>query len=261
MTGRVQDKVTIITGAGSGIGQACFELFAREGATVIGCGRRLAPLQENLAKVKAAGGQGMVMSADLAKVEDANRVVEETIKTYGRVDVLVHCASVGWSWSHHSPNSMNDVATTPPDKWLEVIAINLNAAFYLCHAALPDMLKRGKGSLVMVASISGMVGMKTAHTYCSAKGGVINMVRAMANTYGGQGVRSNAVCPGYTDTPMIAEVMGIFDDEREANYLTPMARAGTPMEMAYGCLFMASDEASYVNGAILPIDGGTTARQ
>ena len=74
-------------------------------------------------------------------------------------------------------------------------------------------------------------------------------------------MRANAVCPGYTDTPMIAEVMGIFDDEREANYLTPMARAGTPMEMAYGCLFMASDEASYVNGAILPIDGGTTARQ
>ena len=96
MAGRVQDKVTIITGAASGIGQACFELFAREGATVIGCGRRLAPLEENLAKVQAAGGQGMVMSADLAKVEDANRVVEETIKTYGRVDVLVHCASVGW---------------------------------------------------------------------------------------------------------------------------------------------------------------------
>lgn len=261
MAGRMQDKVTIITGSGSGIGAACFELFAREGATVVGCGRRLAPLEEQLAKVRAAGGQGMVLSTDLSKVEDCNRLVEETIKAYGRVDALVHSASVGWSWSHVSPNSMNDVLNTPPDKWHEVVGINMNPVYYLCHAVLPHMLARKKGSLTMVASISGMVGMKTAHTYCAAKGGVINLVRAMANTYGNQGVRANAVCPGYTDTPMIADVMNIFDDEHEANWLTPMARAGTPMEMAYGCLFMASDEASYVNGAILPIDGGTTARQ
>ena len=113
----------------------------------------------------------------------------------------------------------------------------------------------------MVASISGMVGMQTAHTYCSAKGGVINMVRSMANTYAKQGVRSNCVCPGYTDTPMIADVMYLFDDEQIANNLTPMARAGKPMEMAYGVLFLASDEASYCNGVILPIDGGTVARQ
>ena len=127
------------------------------------------------------------------------------------------------------------------------------------HAVLPGMLERGKGSLVMVASISGMVGMKTAHTYCAAKGGVINMVRAMANTYGSKGVRSNAVCPGYTDTPMIADVMNIFDDEHEANWLTPMARAGTPMEMAYGCLFMASDEASFVAAGNYMVDGGMAA--
>ena len=261
MAGRVQDKITIITGAGTGIGAACFELFAREGATVIGCGRRLAPLEENLAKVTAAGGTGMVVPADLSKLEDAERVINETIKTYGRVDILVHAASVGWSWSHTSANSMNDVATTPPDKWHEVIGINLNAAYYMCHGVLPGMLAQGSGALVMVASISGMVGMQTAHTYCSAKGGVINMVRSMANTYAKQGVRSNCVCPGYTDTPMIADVMYLFDDEQVANNLTPMARAGKPMEMAYGVLFLASDEASYCNGVILPIDGGTVARQ
>ncbi|MCB1748543.1 MAG: SDR family oxidoreductase, partial [Gammaproteobacteria bacterium] len=131
MAGRVQDKVTIITGAGSGIGAACFELFAREGATVVGCGRRLEPLQENLKQVEAAGGRGMVVSADLSRVEDADRVVAETVKAYGRVDILVHVASVGWSWSHVSENSMNDLATTPPDKWNEVIGINLNAAYYM----------------------------------------------------------------------------------------------------------------------------------
>ena len=119
MAGRVEDKVTIITGAGTGIGAACFELFAREGATVVGCGRRIEPLEKNLAAAEAAGGKGMVVSADLSKVDDANRVVEETVKAYGRVDILVHSASVGWSWGHVSENSMNDLATTPPDKWPE----------------------------------------------------------------------------------------------------------------------------------------------
>ncbi len=261
MPGRVEDKVTIVTGAGSGIGQACMQLFAREGAIVVGCGRRQGALDETLKSVTDAGGRGMVVSADLSKVEDADRVVEETVKAYGRVDILVHAASVGWSWSHVSKDSMNDLATTPPDKWLEVIGINLNAAYYMAHAVLPHMLQQECGSLVMVASISGMVGMPTAHTYCSAKGGVINMVRAMATTYAKQGVRANCVCPGYTDTPMIADVMNIFDDETTANYLTPMARAGTPMEMAYGCLYLGSDEATYCNGVILPIDGGTVARQ
>ncbi|MEQ8234780.1 MAG: SDR family oxidoreductase [Gammaproteobacteria bacterium] len=261
MAGRVADKVTIITGAGSGIGAACFELFAREGATVVGCGRRLAPLEENLQRVEAAGGKGRVISVDLAKVEEADRVVAETLEAYGRVDILVHAASVGWSWSHVSKDSMNDLATTPPDKWLEVIGINLNSAYYISHGVLQPMLAAGKGSIVNVASISGMVGMPTAHTYCSAKGGVINMTRAMAATYARQGVRANCVCPGYTDTPMIADVMNLFDDETTANYLTPMARAGQPMEMANACLFLASDEASYCNGVILPVDGGTTARQ
>ena len=261
MAGRVEDKVTIITGAGSGIGEACMELFAAEGATVVGCGRRQNVLDDVLGKVTAAGGKGMVVSADLAMQEQAQHVIDETVKAYGRVDILVHAASVGWSWSHVSENSMNDVATTPPDKWLEVIGINLNACYYMCHGVLQHMLKQGQGSVVNVASISGMVGMQTAHTYCSAKGGVINLTRAMAATYAQQGVRANCVCPGYTDTPMIADVMNIFDDKPTADFLTPMGRAGTPMEMAYGCLYLGSDEATYCNGVILPIDGGTVARQ
>ena len=261
MAGRVQDKVTIITGAGSGIGEACMELFAREGAIVIGCGRRTDVLDKVLKKVTDAGGRGMVVQADLSDEKQAQNVVDETLKAYGRVDILVHSASVGWSWSHVSENSMNDIATTPPDKWREVIGINLNACYYMCHGVLQPMLEQGKGAIVNVASISGMVGMPTAHTYCSAKGGVINMTRAMATTYAKQGVRANCVCPGYTDTPMIADVMDMFDDQPTADYLTPMARAGQPMEMAYGCLLLASDEASYCNGAILPIDGGTVARQ
>jgi len=261
MAGRVENKITLITGAGTGIGAACLELFAREGATVIGCGRRREPLQENLAKVRAAGGRGEIMTGDLSRIEDAERIVADTIAAHGRVDILVHAAGVGWSWGHASPHSMDDIATTPPDKWHEVIGINLNSAYYLCHAVIKPMLEQGHGSIVNVASISGMVGMTTAHTYCAAKGGVINLTRALATTYGKRGVRANCVCPGYTDTPMIADVMYLFDDEQMATHLTPMGRAGTPMEMAYGCLFLGSDEASYCNGIIMPIDGGTVARQ
>jgi NAD(P)-dependent dehydrogenase (short-subunit alcohol dehydrogenase family) len=261
MVGRVNDKIAIITGAGSGIGEACFQLFAAEGATVVGCGRRSGVLENALSKVEKNGGSGIIVPADLSKREDANNVVQQTIDKFGRVDILVHSASVGWSWSHQSENSMNDIATTPPEKWEEVIGINLNACYYMCHGVLQHMLERGSGSIVNVASISGMVGMQTAHTYCSAKGGIINLTRAMAATYAQQGVRTNCVCPGYTDTPMIADVMDIFSDKQTADYLTPMGRAGTPMEMAFGCLYLASDEATYCNGVVLPIDGGTVARQ
>ena len=143
MAGRVQDKVTIITGAGSGIGEACMELFAREGAIVIGCGRRTDVLDKVLKKVTDAGGRGMVVQADLSDEKQAQNVVDETLKAYGRVDILVHSASVGWSWSHVSENSMNDIATTPPDKWREVIGINLNACYYMCHGVLQPMLEQG----------------------------------------------------------------------------------------------------------------------
>ena len=258
---RVKDKIVIITGAGSGIGEACMETFSEEGAVVVGCGRRKENLNSVLKKVEAAGGDGTVISADLSDYDQAKGVVESTIEKFGRVDILVHAASVGWSWGHQSANSMNDIANTPPDKWHEVIGINLNACYFMCHSVLQHMLAVKNGTIVNVASISGIVGMQNAHTYCSAKGGVINLTRAMANAYGKKGVRANCVCPGYTDTPMIADVIDIFEDEATADYLTPMGRPGTPREMAYACLYLGSDEASYCNGVILPVDGGTVARQ
>lgn len=261
MAGRVKDKVAIITGAGTGIGRACFELFAAEGAKVVGVSRTQSNLDEALAAVQAAGGEGLVLARDLSQPQSADDIVAATLAAYGRVDILVHSASVGWSWGEKSPGSMSPLAETPVEKWQEVIGLNLNAAAFIDRAVLIQMLKQGKGSIVNVASISGMLGMPTAHPYCAAKGGVINLTRALAATYAKQGIRTNAVCPGYTDTPMIASVMGLFDDAAVAEQITPMARAGTPQEMAYGCLYLASDEASYCNGTILVIDGGTSARQ
>jgi len=262
MGGRVEGKITIITGAGTGIGQAAMVLFGREGAKVVGVSRTQSALDMTLVMTQEAGGEGIVIARDLSAVEGAEAVIEETMKTYGRIDILVQAAGVGWSWGQdQSPGSMNDVANTTPEKWHEVMSINLDSCFYMCRGVVPIMQKQRGGSIVNVASISGFVGMTTAHTYCAGKGATINLTRSMAATYAMDGIRANCVCPGYTDTPMIAPVMGMFDDTATADVLTPMQRAGTPEEMAYGCLYLGSDEASYCNGVVLPIDGGTTARQ
>jgi len=262
MSGRVDGKIAIITGAGTGIGQATMILFGREGAKVIGVSRTQSALDKTLEMTRAAGGDGIVIARDLSKLSGAEDVIAQTMDTYGRIDILVHAAGVGWSWGQNqSPGSMEDIANTSPEKWAEVMAINLDSCFFMCRGVIPIMKKQGGGSIVNVASISGFVGMTTAHTYCAGKGAMINLTRAMAATYAMDGIRANCVCPGYTDTPMISPVMGLFDDKATADVLTPMQRAGTPEEMAYGCLYLGSDEATYCTGVVLPIDGGTTARQ
>lgn len=259
--GRVEGKIALITGAGSGIGQACMELFASEGATVVGVGRTLSRLEQTLDSVVAAGGNGMVVAGDLSEEADVDRVVAATIAAYGRIDILVHAAGVGWSWGEVSPGSMDDVVNTLPEKWHEVIKINLDACFLVCRAVLPHMIAQGKGSIVNISSMGGFTGMGTAHTYTAAKAGIINLTRSMCVSYAKDGVRANCIAPGYVDTPMIASVVNIFDDPVTADQLSPMRRPGTPREMAYGCLYLGSDEGSYCNGSVLVIDGGTTARQ
>ena len=256
MSGRVAGKITIITGAGTGIGQAAMILFGREGAPVVGVSRTQSTLDETLELTRAAGGDGMVIAADLSEESRAQAVIDATMERYGRIDILVHAAGVGWSWGQtQSPGSMADIASTSAEHWREVMSINLDSCFYMCRGVIPIMKKQGGGSIVNVASISGFQGMTTAHTYCAGKGAMINLTRAMSATYAMDGIRANCVCPGYTDTPMIAPVMNMFDDKATADVLTPMQRAGSPEEMAYGCLYLGSDEASYCTG------GGATYRR
>ena len=259
---RLEGKTALIAGASTGMGRSCMEIFAREGATVFGVARTQANLDETLALVKQAGSRGHVFATDLATAEGAERAISAASSAFGgRIDILVNVASVGYSWLEKSPESMNDVVNTTPEKWHEVMAINLDSCFYMCRGVIPLMQKQKAGSIVNVASISGLLGLPVAHTYTAAKGAMINLTRSLCVTYAKDGIRSNVVCPGYTDTPMIAKVMHLFDDKAVAERLTPMARAGTSAEMAYGCLYFASDEASYCNGSVLVIDGGTAARQ
>jgi NAD(P)-dependent dehydrogenase (short-subunit alcohol dehydrogenase family) len=259
--GRLEGKIALITGAGSGVGRAAMQIFSKEGAKVVGVSRTQSALDETLKLVKAAGGKGAVVSADLATEAGAAKAMKATLDAFGRIDILVNSAGVGYSWMEKSEGSMNDIATTSLDKWNEVIGINLNSCFLMSKLAVLEMKKQGGGAIVNVTSISGFQGLGVAHSYCAAKGGTINLTRAMCVAYAADNIRTNCIAPGFINTPMVASVINLFDDPNMADRLTPMRRPGTPEEMAYGCLYLASDEASYCNGTVLVIDGGTTARQ
>ncbi len=258
---RLKGKVAIITGAGTGVGRACMKLFAAEGAKVFGVSRTQANLDETLAQVKKTKGDGKVLAADLAKPESADKVVNATLDAFGQVDILVNCAGVGYSWLEKSPGSMGAITDTTPEKWHEVMAINLDSLFYMSRTVIPHMQKRKSGSIVNVTSISGLLGLPVAHTYTAAKGGAINLTRSIAITYCNDGIRANCIAPGFIRTPMVESVLHLFDDPNMADRLCPMKRPGTPEEMAYGCLYFASDESTYCQGSVLVIDGGTLARQ
>jgi NAD(P)-dependent dehydrogenase (short-subunit alcohol dehydrogenase family) len=259
---RLAGKVAVITGAGSGVGRACMQLFAEEGACVVGVGRTRSSLDDTVAAVSAGSDRSLVIAADLSKEGSSTEVLNATLQKFGKLDVVINAAGVGYSWQDQSPGSMNDLANTTAEKWREVMAINLDSCFYMCREAVNLFKKQGGGGAVVnVASISGMLGLASAHTYTAAKGAMINLTRSMCVAYAKDGIRSNCVAPGFIATPMVASVLGIFDDEAVAERITPMKRPGTAKEMAYGCLYLASDESSYCNGTVLVIDGGSSARQ
>jgi NAD(P)-dependent dehydrogenase (short-subunit alcohol dehydrogenase family) len=258
--GMVEGKVAIVTGASSGIGRACFELLAANGATVVGTSRTRSKLEEALAAIETAGGTGAIVAGDLGDPETSGRVVREAMEKFGRIDIVINAAGVGYALSETLPGSMNDVATTTDDNWRAVMRINLDAVFFLARAVLPVMQGQKSGSFVNVGSIFGLAGNIDAHTYTTAKAGMINLTRSMSVAYAKDGIRVNCVAPGYVDTPMIASVVHVFDDAAVADALSPMRRAGQPVEIANCCMFLASDLASYCNGAVLAVDGGTTAR-
>ena len=257
--GRLEGKVAVVTGASTGIGRAIFEMFARAGASVVGASRTQSRLDEALAAVQAEGGTGVVVAADLSTDEGAGSVVDTAVERFGGIDVLVNNAGVGYSYKDVRPKSMNALVDTPVEEWNHVMDINLNSVAYMARRVIPEMRKRGGGSIINVASIWGLTGALDAHAYTTAKGAIVNLSRSLAVAHGREGIRTNALCPGFIDTPMIAPVVGALNDPEYALTWNPMGRTGTPDEIAYAALFLASDESSYANGSVMVIDGGTTA--
>ena len=249
---RLQGKIALVTGAGSGIGRATALLFAREGARVGLVGRRRGPLEETLRAIRREGGSAVAIPADLARSSGAALAVREVSRALGAPGVL---------FNNHGIFLPGSVPRTPERVWDRVMAVDLKSVYLLCRAALPRM-KRAGGSIINNASTLGMVAMQDAAAYCAAKGGLVQLTRAMALDHAKDGIRVNAICPGVVDTPMWRarrDRSGHPLPRRDFDALHPLGRMGTPEDVAQLALYLASDESSWMTGSVLTLDGGLTA--
>jgi len=252
---RLENRAALITGGTSGIGEATSVLFAKEGASVAVVGRNTERGKSVAKRISDAGGTAIFVQADVRKSNDCRTAVGRTIETFGRLDILFNNAGT---------YSVNDVVGCTEEEWDDQVDTSLKGTFLMSKYALPHMIERGSGSIVNCASGWGLVGGPKAAAYCAAKGGMVVMTKAMAIDHGPQGIRVNAICPGDTDTPMEREDARNQGLSWEAyvDQMTgtrPIARMATPEEIALGVLFLASDDASYITGAALPVDGGGVA--
>jgi NAD(P)-dependent dehydrogenase (short-subunit alcohol dehydrogenase family) len=251
---RLKDKVALITGGTSGIGEATAFLFAREGACVVITGRNAERGNEVLHHIQQEGGEAIFLQADVSLPKDCRHAVEQTVKTFGGIDILFNNAGVFY------PQTALQCSER---EWDEQIDINLKGTFLMSKFALPEMIARKRGVIINNASGWGIVGGDHAVAYCASKGGVVLMTKAMAIDHGPQGIRVNCICPGDVETPMLpadAKMRGLKWDEYLAGCANrPLGRVGTPEEIAKAVLFLASDDSTFMTGAALVVDGGGTA--
>jgi NAD(P)-dependent dehydrogenase (short-subunit alcohol dehydrogenase family) len=251
--GRLEGKSVIITGAGSGIGRAASLLFTKEGAKLIAVDRSEA-VKETAKLVSDSGGTVEAVMADAGSEKDVIAFIDKAVSAYGRLDAI--WANAGIS------GGLVPIAEQTVEHWQEILRINLIGPFLAIKYAMPQMIKQKYGSIVCTASVAGLKSGASGHPYAASKAGVISLVQTTAYSLSGTGVRINAVCPGLIETGMTKP---IFDNARQRGtdgkigQLNPLKRAGQPHELAAMGLFLASDDASYVNGQAIPVDGGLTA--
>jgi NAD(P)-dependent dehydrogenase (short-subunit alcohol dehydrogenase family) len=247
---RLKGKVAIITGAASGIGQATALLFAKEGAKVVVADLDEAGGNEVVDQIRSDGGEAMFVRTDVTSTADTQSMIKSTVDAYGKLDVMFNNAGIAMRLP---------VVDLPEEDWDRCVDINLKGVFLGSKYAIPEMIKNGGGSIINMASIYGIVGAPTRAAYVATKGGVANLTRGMALDYATSNVRANCLCPGFTETPLLAGVLKTQAEYQALAEQHPMKRLATPLEIAYGALFLASDESAFVTGIALPIDGGFTA--
>ncbi|MDQ2741870.1 MAG: glucose 1-dehydrogenase [Chloroflexota bacterium] len=254
-SGRLAARVAFITGAGSGIGQASALLFAQEGAGVCAVDLDPASAQTTAGSLTALGGQALSAAADVSASDQVRRAVEACLQHFGRIDILVNCAGIG---------STQTVVDTAEDLWERVFAVNVRGTFLCCKTILSHMIEAGGGTIINIASVAGMVGLKNRAAYCASKGAVISLTQAIAVDHVGQHIRCNCICPGTVDSPWVGRLLAAAPDpaaERAALVARqPMGRLGSPEEIARAALYLASDDAAFITGSSLVIDGGLTAQ-
>ena len=251
MAGRIEGKVAIITGSTSGIGRASAELFAREGAKVVVSGRRKALGEEVVAGIREAGGTASFFEVDITDDERLKALIDYAVDTYGRLDVLMNNAYGGIGGG--------SAVDCPPEAWDYGMSVGLRAVFMGCKFAIPHMIEGGGGSIIITSSVHGILASKRGLPYEPLKAALIHLGEQLAVDYGAQRIRCNTICPGLI---IVEKMQPLYDKfPRIAdwhNIQQPLGPWGTPMDIAYPALFLASDEAAFVSGATLVVDGALT---
>ncbi|HET6521394.1 MAG TPA: SDR family oxidoreductase [Geminicoccaceae bacterium] len=252
---RLQGKVCIVTGGGSGVGCATCLLFAAEGGRVVVADRNGEAAGRIAAEIGERGGEALALEADVSKAADCRRMVDATVERFGRIDVLVNNAGYGFTGT---------VVDTSEEDWDALMAVNLKGVFLCSKYAIPVMRRQGGGAIVNIASVVSTVGITDRAAYCASKGGVYALTRAMALDHVDEGIRVNCVAPGTLESPYFDEMLRRAPDpeamRRGLEERQAMRRLGRPEEIAYAVLYLASDESSFCTGSMLTADGGMTAR-
>lgn len=246
-----EDRVVLITGAGSGIGEACALTFAGNGAKVVVADIDEKDGQRVVDELNGRGDVALFVKTDVSDPSAVQALVAKAVSTYGKLDCAVNNAGIGGEIAPVGEYGIPD--------WQKVISINLNAVFYGMRYQIPEMLKGGRGAIVNTASILGLVGFADSSAYVAAKHGIIGLTQTAAIEYSSRGVRTNAVCPGFIHTPLVEKTLDAKEQEQLVG-LHPIGRLGTPQEVADLVVFLCSDEASFITGSTCMIDGGYTAR-
>jgi NAD(P)-dependent dehydrogenase (short-subunit alcohol dehydrogenase family) len=251
---RLVGKVVVVTGGGTGIGEAIARRFAAEGARVAITGRRKDALEQVVARIERAGGRGLALPGSVAIETDVQRAVEATLRAFGQIDVLVNNAGnlfhAGWL------HEMTD------QTWSDTIEVFLTGTFRFSRAVIPPMLRQGCGSIINISTVAALKAMPgfPAHAYAAAKAGVNMLTKTIAVQYAKQGIRCNAICPAGVDTPGVAGVMSDPAQREAFNGVHPVGRIAKPEEIAASAVYFASDESGWTTGSILTVDGGVSAQ-
>jgi NAD(P)-dependent dehydrogenase (short-subunit alcohol dehydrogenase family) len=250
---RLKNKVAIVTGVASGIGRGTAVLFAQEGARVVGGDINSAGGNTTIEEIRSQGNQAFFLQSDVTRSNDVRALVEAAVKTFGGVDVLFSNVGVVIG---------NLVADISEEEWDQVMAVNLRSMFLCCKYVIPEMRKRGKGSIVLTSSANGLIAEPALTSYCATKAAIIGMVRSIATDYGKDNIRINCVCPTYTRTPLVENWIDSGVDPTltwdKVNGLHVLHRIAEVDEIARAVLFLASDESSIITGTALVADGGLT---